>query len=116
MEKPAKRNRRPVWMLFVGMISTITLGYLVWTYAPTSSFPAPLPAVLNPLFVFFILVFFSISLLTAYILKHSRRGILLGLFVCSYLLLRLNHLTEVYFALILLALFVSLELFFTRYH
>ncbi|MBP9719422.1 MAG: hypothetical protein KBD46_03050 [Candidatus Levybacteria bacterium] len=115
MDKPRIKKKRSLWLIVLSIILLTGLGYFMYTYNPKSILPNPFSLYMQPVSLFFVLLFLSITSLGMYIFNHTRRGILLGLFLCCYLLLRLNHLTDVYFALILLALFVSLELFFTRY-
>lgn len=113
--KPMAKKKRPFLLLLLSIICLASLGYFIYTYHPKTIFPDPIPLSLQPIYIFFLLVFLTAALFAAYIGNTIRRGIFFGLFLCAYLLLRLNQFSEIYFALILFALYISLELFFSRY-
>lgn len=114
-QKRGERKKRPLLLLVLGIISLSLLIYGVYTYSPNTILPAYtlLPS-LTPLALFFFLLFLSFYSLFGYIFNNNRRGLLISLFFCSYLLLRLNHLTQPFFLILLFSLFLSLELFFSR--
>lgn len=114
--KIMEKKKRSVIMLLFGLLMLITLGYFLYAFSPNSILPNPIPTAIQPIYIFFAIFFLFLFFIGTFLLNHVRRGVLFALFVCCYMLLRLNHLGEIYFLLILLALFVSLEFFFTRYH
>ena len=114
--KIMEKKKRSVIMLLFGLLMLIALGYFLYAFSPNSILPNPIPTTIQPIYIFFTIFFLFLFFIGTFLLNHLRRGVLFALFLCCYMLLRLNHLGEIYFLLILLALFVSLEFFFTRYH
>lgn len=116
-----RHRRRPLSLLFIGIICLILLACLIYYFAPNTNLSFPenyvsIPFSLNrliqipPLSVFFILVAISFFSLGTYSFKSKAHGILIaGLFV-TYLLFRLNNLTNPFFLILLLALFFTLEM------
>ena len=117
-----RHQKRPLSLLIIGIISLVTLAYLIYFFPPNSNLTFPkiittLPISLEnylqipPLILFFLLTaifFFSIG---SYIFKSKAHGILIAGLVIVYLLFRLYHLTHPFFLILLLALFLVLELF-----
>lgn len=107
-----KRRQR-----FFSLVSTVGfLGiflYLFFFLSPDTKFSIfNFEITIIPLFL--IALFFFVSSLIALILSNFRRGLLLGLFVVSYLILRLLNLTHIFFLIVLIALFLTIELFFSQ--
>ncbi len=107
-----KRRKKPIWLLIVGLLSLAIFIYLIVFLSPNFQV-----AVFNfqvPIFPVFLLIsfllFFSIS---SFVLNNMRRGIFIGLFASTYLLLRFLDLTHIFFLIMLLILFVTLEMFFS---
>jgi len=108
-----QREKRPFLFLIVSFLSLGALGYLVLNFPPTFQF-----SILNIQFSILIpglaLLFLFIFSLFSFILNNKRRGLLLGMLTIFYLLLRLNGLTSLFFAILLLILFGGIELFFVK--
>ncbi len=118
-------RKRRLSLLIIGIISLIGLAVLVYFCAPTTIFtfsdlslqlPIPLERFmyLPSMILFFVLMLFSLFGLGAYLFKSKIHGILIGSFVVIYLIFLLNHLTNLFFLLLLLALFFTLELFISN--
>lgn len=116
-----RTRKRPLLLLFVGILSFIGLGSLIYFVSPDVTLSVPQTwANLPTVFVSFVhipilIAFFSLLALflfsvTTYIFKSKKHGILLAIFVTTYLLFRLNHLTHPFFLILLLALFFTLEM------
>jgi len=65
------------------------------------------------IYVFFALLFCLLTSAGALVFRSFKHGILIALFVCLFLIFRLNDLTHPFFVFMLAALFVTLELFFS---
>jgi len=116
-----RHYKRTLVLLFIGIISLIALACLIYFLPPTMTFSsAPIfPNLpfsfekfiqMPPLIIFFLLVaifFFSIG---TYIFKSKTHGLLIAGTVITYLLFRINHLTNPFFLILLLALFFTLEM------
>ena len=111
--KHMRRKKRHLSLLVISLLSFVSLFYLVLNYDPAQQF-----TIYNLQFtitmVFFLFLFLSSSLLMAYVLNNLRRGIFFGLFMISYFLLRLFHLTQTSFFILLIAFFITLEFFFSH--
>ncbi len=116
-----RKHRRPFILLIISILSFLALASLIFFFPPyTSMMPhyliQSLPFSLGKfiqvpsLLLFFVLLAFFLFTTGSYILKSKKHGILIAGFVISYLLLRLNHLTNLFFLILLFALFVVLEL------
>ncbi len=64
--------------------------------------------------IFFALFFIAIYELFTFILNNQRQGFLISLFATIYLILRFFKLTHPFFAILIIALFVTFELAFKR--
>ena len=107
-----KRRQKPIWLLVGGLLSLAIFIYLIIFFYPNFQF-----SIFNSQLVvlpfFFILIFTSLFFLFSFLLSNFRRGIFIGLFVSVYLLLRFLDLTHIFFAIMLLILFITLEMFFS---
>ncbi|KKQ28266.1 MAG: hypothetical protein A3H17_03590 [Candidatus Levybacteria bacterium RIFCSPLOWO2_12_FULL_37_14] len=117
------RRKRPFWLLLISLLSLVGLVYLVLAFPPNFQFTLPLGALakwgifnfqFSILPIFFLLIFTCLLSLITYLLRSSRRAALIGLLIMIYLILRMFRLDSPYFLLLLLALFISLELFFKK--
>jgi len=117
-----RHRGRPLLLLFIGIISLIALGCLIYFSPPNSSITftgilANLPFSLErfieipTMILFFLLLALFLFGTGSYIFKSKIHGVLISAFVIIYLIFRLNHLTNPFFLILLLALFVTLELF-----
>lgn len=120
-----RHRKRHFWLLIFSFLIFCALVYLVLNFDPTDQFTIHLPSMLRktlqldnlPLSIptiFFLLLFLLSFSLTSYLLNNLRRGIFVGFFTTSYFLLRFFHLTHISLLILLIALFVTLELFFSR--
>jgi len=107
------RKKRLGWLLIPLFLSLAGLIYLIISFSPNAQLP-----ILNykiPVLPIFFLLFFSFLLfLITYLLRSPRRAILIGLLTLVYLVLQMLRLSSPYFLLLLLALYISLELFFKK--
>lgn len=103
-----KRRRNP-FMLVLFCLFLFSLGILLLYFPPTSYYNiGGFHITLLPVFFFFLFgVFFSGG---AFLFKSKSHGILFGLFIVIYLILRINNLTHPFFLILLFALFLTLEL------
>jgi len=118
------RKKRSFWLLIVILLSFISLVYLIFNYPPSTQIILPLEILakwgitnyqLPIVILFFILLFIFLSSLLFCFLRNLRRSILIGLLSIIYLISRMFYLDIPYFLPLLLALFISLELFFKKH-
>ena len=107
------RKRRSLKLLSIALLSLSAITYIIFFVSP--DYVYPILAFKLPIIILFILIItlFTYSL-TTYISKNKKHGFLTSLFVLTYMLFRLNNLTHPFFLLLLLALFITLELLFSR--
>ena len=108
-----RNKKRPFHFLLLAILIGIGLGYVVNAYPPSATFP--IAGIQIPLFPFVALAFLlcSFSFLT-YFLHNYLQGLLVAIFIGTYLGMRMAGITHIFFLLVLLALFGSLELFFLK--
>src|SRR6185437_4410298 len=110
---------------FIGIASLLALSGLIYFFPPTlsigfnlisSSISFPLEKFLQIpiLIVFFALLSLSIFSISTYSFTSKIHGGLITGFIVVYLIFRLSHLTNLFFLILLLALFITLELFFSN--
>lgn len=105
-------SRRPLKFLFLGLVALSGLVLLVIMFPPTVSLTVG-PLQLSITLLFFALVGSTVFGLTTFVTNRKKHGLLLSLFIMSYLWLRLNSLFHPLFLILLIALFLTLELLFT---
>lgn len=116
-----RHRKRPLILLFAGVICLITLGCLVYFIPPNTSFSLlqivpSIPSTIDKytqfptILLFYILLSLFLFTTVSYFFKSKIHGVLITAFVIIYLIFRLNHLTNPFFLIILLALFVTLEM------
>ena len=117
------RRKRPFWLFIISTLSLAGLIYLIITYSPNYQFSLPFEALAKwgiynfqfpILYIFFLLFFIFLTSIISYLLRSPRRAILIGLLTIIYFIFRMFHLNSPYFLLLLLALYISLELFFKK--
>lgn len=117
------RRKRPFLLLVLSLLSLAGLLYLIITFPPSAQFSLPLEALakwgitnykLPITLVFFLLLFTFLLSLISYLLRSPRRAALIGILIITYLIFRMLHLNSPYFLLLLIALFITLELFFKK--
>ncbi len=107
-----KWRKKPIWLLACGFLSLTLFIYLIIFFSPDfqfSIFNFQLPI----LTIFLLTSFFLFTSVSSYLLSNIRRGLFIGLFVPAYLLLRFLGLTHIFFLIMLLILFITLEMFFS---
>lgn len=97
----------------MGLCALCALVYLIVTVPPTTSYDALFTMQLSVLPVFHALLFLFLFGISSFLLRSKIHGVLIGLVVVIYLLFRQNDLTHPFFALMLAALFLVLELLFS---
>ena len=117
------RRKRPFWFLILSLLSLAAIIYLIVSFNPSSKLHLPLEALakwgitnyqLPVLPIFFLLLFTFCLSLAAYLSRNLRRATTIGLLIITYLIFRMLHLNSPYFLLLLIALFITLELFFKK--
>ncbi|OGH24115.1 MAG: hypothetical protein A3B47_04580 [Candidatus Levybacteria bacterium RIFCSPLOWO2_01_FULL_39_24] len=110
------RRKRPVWLLVISFLLLVGLAYLIIFHSPSAQFAIYSAGWrISILPVFFLLFFaFLLSFIT-YLLRSLRRAALIGLLIVIYLVFRMLHLDSPHFPILLLALFITLELFFKKH-
>jgi hypothetical protein len=108
-----QRRRKPLSLLVLSILSFGVLGYLILNFPPGFNFSV-INFNLSILIFSFLLLFIFLYSLFGFVLNNKRRGLLIGLFVVIYFLLRLNNLTHPFFLILLLILLVMLELLFAK--
>lgn len=104
-------KKRPIYLLFVAILSLISLLYLMIYHTPSSLFTVPSTFVSFPtLYLFFFLFIIFTFSCVSFLFKNIKRGILVSVFLTLYIVLRISGFTQAYFALIIIALYVTLEL------
>jgi hypothetical protein len=117
-----RTRRRSLSLLIIGILSFLVLIGLLYFFSPTATITisdilSNVPAILNTyvkiptMALFFVLLAVFLFSIISFIFKSKIHGVLAAAFVTIYLLFRLNHLTHPFFLILLLALFVTLELF-----
>src|SRR5438270_781565 len=109
-------RKRPPIFLFLSILFLVLLLLLIFFFSPVWKFKigfAYLRAELEILYPFFALLFLVLFCTFSYIFNSKKHGLLIGLFVISWLLLRINSLTHPFFLLLLLGLFLMFELLFS---
>ncbi len=106
-------KKRSIVSLFFSIIILGLFLFLVFLFPPDQKLSLPFQSIYIPsLPVFFLLIFLFLATLIIYLFRSLIHGVLIGLFVVSYLLLRLNNLTQPFFLLILALMFLLLEFLF----
>ncbi|MCL5970441.1 MAG: hypothetical protein M1450_03000 [Patescibacteria group bacterium] len=113
------RKRRNINLLIpLCFLSFLGLAYLIIFTNPMSEIQLfnlqdilPGQTVLIPFFLSVFLFIFSFFTL---LFKSKRRGFFIAAFAVSYLMLRLQNLTQTFFLILLLAVFLTLEFVFVK--
>jgi hypothetical protein len=104
--------KRNVLFLLLSFCFLLPLILLIYYLPPTFQIQI-LNFKFQIIFIFFILFFFFLFSISTCIFKSITHGILIGLFTATYLIFRLNNLTDPFFLAVLFAIFLFLELFFS---
>lgn len=109
------KEKRPLKYFLISTITLVALIYIVIVFPPTYKFlvSRSLGEVGSIYNLFLFLVFIFLFSFATYIFKNKTQGVLIGFFVLSFFIFRLNNLTHPFFFILLVALFLTLELLFT---
>lgn len=107
------RNKRPVALLLLSIL-TLCVILFVFFFIPPTYVVELIGIRINILFFFLPLLFIFTYSLLSYLFQKKTHGILAGIFLVAYILLRLGGFTHPLFLLILLALLLILELLFSQ--
>lgn len=111
--KCMQKYKRPFHFFLLAILFTIGLIYLLVSFPPSfvvawHGFSVPLLAIVGILFACTLFSFCT------YLFNSKIQGILFAIFCFAYLFLRYIAVTNIFFLLLLFALFVVLELFFLK--
>lgn len=112
-----KRNKRSVSVLLAGLVFALSVCYIISQFSPSSALIVP-PFLflrggkLSIEYIFYLFFFLFVLCLVWFISKSRLQGILTGFIAVLYLLLRAFGFRNIFFLLLLLALFITLELLF----
>src|SRR5258708_4297567 len=107
------KRRKTYLPLIVLIISLLLLGYILFNYSPAVVISIKTLSI-SILWIFFIIVFFSLSSLLYLFLRSITYSTLCSLCVVIFLLLRLNHLANPFFVVLLLAVFSTFAFVFNK--
>src|SRR3989344_9373806 len=108
-----RRKKKNVWLLTLSILSLSSFIYFINSFSPSSNLPIAnyqIPIIPAFFLVFFIFLFF----LSSYLLDNFRRAITIGVLICLYFTLRLFDLNNPLYIILLVALFISIELFLKK--
>src|SRR5947207_10579965 len=107
------RKRRPRWIaLVLSLLFFVALILLILLIPPTFQLTV-FTLRFSILTIFFALLFFFCFFTGTFFFRSKVKGILIGLFIVSFLLFRLSNLTHPFFFILLASLFLTLVLLFT---
>lgn len=107
-----KRGLSLKYFIYSLLFFAVTVALIVY-FPPSYELPV-MGFRLSIVVPFFIILFLFIYCLGRLIIRSKKHAIIIGLFVVSYLLFRLNGLTHPLFLILLIALFLVIEFLFTR--
>lgn len=111
--RPIARKRHNFLYLLLVILFSILTGYLFFNFPPDHKFEIiSLEIPILPVFLF-LLTGFIFSLLT-FIFIQKTQGLVFSLLILFYLILRLIGLTHWIFAVLILALFITTEIFILK--
>ncbi|HSX40949.1 MAG TPA: hypothetical protein VLF68_05060 [Candidatus Saccharimonadales bacterium] len=111
-----RRKKRSWWFLGIALLSLCGFLYFINAFSP-ETLPFKLSSLniqLPTLPIFFVLLFLFLFSFFAFVLNNNARGFLIGLFAVIYLLLRFYHFTQIFFLIMLVAIFTTLTLLFAK--
>ncbi len=100
-----RRRRRNIGSLAFGLVGFAVLGWFIITFEPTSW---------QKIAVFFFILFLSSIFVSQYLLKNTRRALLISVGLTVFLLLRLLNLREPIYLILLITTIASLEVLFQK--
>lgn len=107
-----------MWKLLLGILLFLTTAYIALSFPPHKNFP-PLsipggPTVdfaLSPVLVFFLFLFLAIYFIVSFVLYNKAQGFVFSLTIIGFLLLRYYDLHNLFFVVLLILVFTTLQLF-----
>lgn len=113
--KPSRKKKFSFKYLFLTILSLLTLCIEIILFPP--SYILDLSNFKIPIIYLFLITLFSFSYFAVMLISRSHKhSILVALFIVAYLLFRLNNLTHPLFLFLLIALFLTLELLFSKFN
>lgn len=103
-----RKKRKMLPYLFASFVIFIVLSLLIIFWSPEQSFLI-LDISISVKWFFFLLVFASLSCLSTFIFSNIIRGLLVGFFVASVLLLRIFGFTNIFYPVLLIVLFILID-------
>jgi hypothetical protein len=100
-----RRVEHHIYWLFIAVVLISGLGWFTNTFNPDR---------LYLMVIFFLLIFVILFSLVMYILNNVRRGILCGLGIVIFLILRYLGLRDFYFPTFLFILLILLDLYLSK--
>jgi len=108
-----RRKKRSLFALAGALLSLGLMTTLIFFVSPNSSVGLGIITV-PALWIFLLIVAIFCYSLPLFALRSKKHGILLSIFVITYLIFRISGLTHPLFLVILIGLLLTLELLFTR--
>lgn len=108
-----KNRKKYTIYLLIALFALIGLVLFINTFDPTSNINL-LSITIPALIPFFILLFLVIASIFAFLFANSRRGVLVGLFAISFLILQFLHANSPFYTALLAIIAVLIELLFRK--
>ena len=116
--RPISRKRHNYFYLLTAILTLILSGYILFNFSPQSAFEISelgnftikIPLILISLFSFSIFIYS----LTTFLFFRKTQGVIFIAFIDSYIIMRLAGLTHWIFLVLVIALFVTVELFILK--
>lgn len=109
-----RRRKRLIPTVLLAVLCWGGLGYLVYSMSPHQSLPVQSPIPIPTLPLFFFILFLAFFLSFALLLNSTRRGLLVALGLTSLALLRFLKLFHPLYIVLVLALLVTIEVYFLK--
>ncbi len=108
------RSRKKYFpLLFLGLLSLLGVVFYIFLIDPSIPYNA-WNITFSPVIFFFTLLFICISCFSSFLLRNLRRGILVSVFLCSVLLLKLFGYLNIFSIGVMFVIIVLLELGFRK--
>lgn len=107
-------KKQTIFLTIVGSTSFIIFTYILKSFSPNSQISLGLLSFsVTP--IFFIFLFLTMFSLVTVLLKRKLHGLLIASGTVAYLILRMYGFTQIFYAIFLLALILTLELAFGNF-
>src|SRR3989344_5380812 len=107
-----RRKKRLIPTLILTVILWAALGYFVYSFSPNT--PLPLPILIDPKIIFFLMLFLALFLSFSLLFNNTRRGILLALGIVSIVLLRFFQLFHALYIVFVISILITIEIYFLK--